>query len=51
MKMLPALVENDIVRFGQALTQVQQLVGDSFAAVQGGRFANTLSGQTHRTSA
>jgi beta-ribofuranosylaminobenzene 5'-phosphate synthase len=45
MKMLPALVENDIVQFGQALTQVQQLVGDSFAAVQGGQFANTLSGQ------
>jgi beta-RFAP synthase len=45
MKMLPALVENDIVRFGQALTQIQQLVGDSFAAVQGGQFANTVSGQ------
>jgi beta-ribofuranosylaminobenzene 5'-phosphate synthase len=45
MKMLPALVENDIAQFGQALTQVQQLVGDSFAAVQGGQFANTVSGQ------
>ncbi len=45
IKMLPALVENDIVRFGQALTQIQQLVGDSFAAVQGGQFANPLSGQ------
>ena len=45
MKMLPALVENDIAQFGQALTQVQQLIGDSFAAVQGGRYANTLSGQ------
>jgi beta-ribofuranosylaminobenzene 5'-phosphate synthase len=45
MKMLPALVENDIAQFGQALTQVQQLVGDSFAAVQGGQYANTLSGQ------
>jgi beta-RFAP synthase len=44
MKMLPALVENDIAQFGQALTQVQRLVGDSFAAVQGGQFANTLSG-------
>jgi beta-ribofuranosylaminobenzene 5'-phosphate synthase len=45
MKMLPALVESDIVRFGQALTQIQQLVGDSFTAVQGGQFANTVSGQ------
>jgi len=45
MKMLPALVEDDIAHFGQALTQVQQLVGDGFAAVQGGQFANTLSGQ------
>jgi beta-RFAP synthase len=45
MKMLPALVEQDVVRFGQALTEIQQLVGDGFAAVQGGRYANTLSGQ------
>lgn len=43
MKMLPALVENDIGRFGEALTQIQRLVGDSFAAVQGGRFSNRLS--------
>ncbi|HSW38554.1 MAG TPA: beta-ribofuranosylaminobenzene 5'-phosphate synthase family protein, partial [Acidobacteriota bacterium] len=39
MKMLPALVENDIVRFGEALTGVQRMVGDCFAAVQGGRYA------------
>ena len=45
MKMLPALVENDIAQFGQALTQIQQLVGDSFAAIQGGQFGNTLSEQ------
>jgi beta-ribofuranosylaminobenzene 5'-phosphate synthase len=36
--LLPALVERDIDEFGAALTQVQQLVGDSFAAAQGGRF-------------
>jgi beta-RFAP synthase len=36
--LLPALVERDIEEFGAALTQVQQLVGDSFADVQGGRF-------------
>lgn len=45
MKMLPALVENDIYQFSQALTIIQQLVGDSFAPVQGGRFANSLSAE------
>lgn len=48
MQMLPALLEQDIDLFGQALTAVQRLVGDSFAAVQGGRYANTLSGQLIR---
>ncbi|MDA0159973.1 hypothetical protein OM076_06855 [Solirubrobacter ginsenosidimutans] len=36
--LLPALVEHDVEEFGGALTRVQQLVGDAFAAVQGGRF-------------
>jgi beta-ribofuranosylaminobenzene 5'-phosphate synthase len=36
--LLPAFVERDIEEFGAALTHVQQLVGDSFADVQGGRF-------------
>jgi beta-ribofuranosylaminobenzene 5'-phosphate synthase len=36
--LLPALVERELDEFGVALTRVQQLVGDSFAAVQGGRF-------------
>jgi len=45
MKMLPALVENDIFIFGQALTEVQRLVGESFAGIQGGQFANPLSEQ------
>jgi beta-ribofuranosylaminobenzene 5'-phosphate synthase len=36
--LLPALVERDLEEFGAALTHVQQLVGDAFAAVQGGRF-------------
>lgn len=44
MQLLPALIEHDLVPFGQALTGIQQLVGDSFAAAQGGRFANTVSG-------
>jgi beta-RFAP synthase len=36
--LLPALVERDVEEFGAALNRVQQLVGDSFADVQGGRF-------------
>ena len=36
--LLPALVEHDVEEFGGALTRIQQLVGDAFADVQGGRF-------------
>jgi len=36
--LLPALVEGQIEEFGHALTRGQQLVGDAFATVQGGRF-------------
>ena len=43
LQMLPALLERDIQAFGQALTAIQQFVGDSFAAAQGGRFGNTVS--------
>jgi beta-ribofuranosylaminobenzene 5'-phosphate synthase len=40
MKMLPALVEEDIISFGKALTDIQCMVGDCFASVQGGRYAS-----------
>jgi beta-ribofuranosylaminobenzene 5'-phosphate synthase len=40
MKLLPALIDRDIQDFGEALTQIQAAVGDSFSSVQGGRFAN-----------
>ncbi len=43
MKMLPALIEEDIINFGQAVTGIQHLVGDFFASVQGGRFSNPVS--------
>jgi beta-ribofuranosylaminobenzene 5'-phosphate synthase len=43
MKLLPALVEQDITRFGEALTEIQRLVGENFAGIQGGRFANPFS--------
>jgi beta-RFAP synthase len=36
--LLPALVERELDEFGGALTRVQQLVGDEFASMQGGRF-------------
>ena len=38
LALLPALVERDLGEFGAALTRVQRLVGEAFAAVQGGTF-------------
>ena len=46
IRMLPALVEKDIVNFGKALTGIQCMVGDCFASIQGGRFANPVSEKT-----
>jgi beta-RFAP synthase len=39
MAMLPALVEDDVDRFGAALTEVQEINGRWFAPAQGGPFA------------
>lgn len=36
MKMLPAVVEDDIVSFGSAITEIQSCVGGYFAPAQGG---------------
>jgi beta-ribofuranosylaminobenzene 5'-phosphate synthase len=36
--LLPGLAERDLTEFGAALTQLQRLVGESFAPVQGGVF-------------
>jgi beta-RFAP synthase len=36
--LLPGLAERDVAEFGEALTRLQRLVGESFAAVQGGVF-------------
>jgi beta-ribofuranosylaminobenzene 5'-phosphate synthase len=36
--LLPGLAERDVNEFGDALTRVQRLVGESFASVQGGVF-------------
>jgi beta-RFAP synthase len=41
--LLPALVESDLDRFGEALTEIQEVVGGTFSSVQGGRFASPKS--------
>ncbi len=46
MKLLPALIEKDIKNFGEALTQIQNIVGDSFVQAQGGRFSSSPATQT-----
>ncbi len=37
MQALPALVECDIAAFGEAITQIQMIIGDYFAPAQNGR--------------
>ncbi len=41
MQLLPALAEADIAGFGQAVTTLQDSVGDHFAPAQGGRYASS----------
>lgn len=45
MKLLPALVENNIDLFGQAITEIQTLIGDHFAPAQGGRYTSASVAQ------
>jgi beta-ribofuranosylaminobenzene 5'-phosphate synthase len=40
MQLLPALLEKDIASFGEALTQIQNTVGENFSNIQGGRYSN-----------
>lgn len=40
MQLLPALAERDIDQFGSAITTIQGLIGDHFAAAQGGRYTS-----------
>jgi len=46
MGLLPALKEGDIVAFGHSLTEIQNLVGEHFAVVQGGRFSSSPVAET-----
>lgn len=38
--MLPAVLEHDIVAFGDAISTIQEIVGKCFAAIQGGRYGS-----------
>lgn len=40
MQLLPALMERDLQTFGQAVTELQIIIGDYFAPAQGGRFTS-----------
>jgi beta-ribofuranosylaminobenzene 5'-phosphate synthase len=40
MKLLPSLVERDIKSFGEALTEIQTVIGNYFAKVQGGTYSS-----------
>lgn len=40
MKLVPALIENNISSFGEAITEIQTLIGDHFAPAQGGRYTS-----------
>jgi len=44
MGLLPAIKERDIETFGRSLTEIQSIVGDYFALVQGARFSSSPSG-------
>jgi beta-ribofuranosylaminobenzene 5'-phosphate synthase len=41
MQVLPALVEDDLPRFGTAISRIQVIMGEYFAPVQGGRFTSS----------
>ena len=43
MKLLPSLIEHDIENFGNALTQIQIIVGEYFAEVQGGKYSSLIA--------
>ena len=44
MQALPSLVEQDLQGFGLAIQQLQEVTGDYFAPVQGGRYASAKVG-------
>jgi len=51
MKALPALAEQNFAAFSQAVTELQNAVGDHFAPVQGGRYVSPAVAETLETLA
>jgi beta-ribofuranosylaminobenzene 5'-phosphate synthase len=45
MKLLPSLVERDIKGFGEALTEIQAVIGGYFTKVQGGTYSSTAAAE------
>jgi beta-ribofuranosylaminobenzene 5'-phosphate synthase len=45
MKLLPSLFERDIKSFGEALTEIQTVIGDYFAKVQGGTYSSQAAAE------
>jgi len=41
MQGLPAVAENDLIKFGEVITQLQRSVGEHFASAQGGVFTSS----------
>lgn len=45
MKLLPSLFDGDIKSFGEALTEIQTVIGAYFAKVQGGTYSSTAAAE------
>jgi len=45
MQLMPALIEEKIDTFGQAITDIQALIGDYFSSQQGGRYTSSSVAQ------
>lgn len=46
MEIMPAVIEKDITTFGNALTAIQETLGDYFSPAQGGRFSSRAVEET-----
>lgn len=46
LRALPAVAEQDLPTFGAAINLIQQVIGDYFAAAQGGRYTSTRVAET-----
>ena len=44
MQVLPAIVEQNCIQFGGAITEIQNIVGDYFSSAQGGRYTSPFLG-------